>query len=86
MFDMMGRVSIEHLFRQVQGQHKALAREGSFVFVLILHGSIDSFIERIPAMGIDERLHDLWLVKQDRVAVDRGACVGLAFLPWSVGR
>ena len=46
MFDMMGRVSIEHLFRQVQGQHKALAREGSFVFVLILHGSIDSFIER----------------------------------------
>jgi len=47
---MMGRVSIEHLFRQVQGQHKALAREGSFVFVLILHGSIDSFIEKIPAM------------------------------------
>ena len=46
MFDMMGRVSIEHLFRQVQGQHKALAREGSFVFVWILHGSIDSFIER----------------------------------------
>lgn len=50
MFDMMGRVSIEHLFRQVQGQHKALAREGSFVFVLILHGSIDSFIEGFPAM------------------------------------
>jgi len=32
MFDMMGRVSIEHLFRQVQGQHKALARRAIVCF------------------------------------------------------
>ena len=48
---------------------KALAREGSFVFVLILHGSIDSFIERIPAMGIDGRLSGSGLFQQDRVVV-----------------
>jgi hypothetical protein len=81
MFGMMGRVSIEHLFRQVQGQHKALAREGSFVW--ILHGSIDSFIEGSRRWESMDGCTIFGMYGRIGWWFDRGACVGLAFLPWN---